>query len=89
MGASKVPEALLERLEKLSPGFSEDVQNLREALETRSTRAAEKALATRYLLTPGAGFAAGMTREEENALAIAATGRGYPEPPEPKEPKRG
>jgi len=80
MGASKVPEALLERIEKLSPGFSHDVRNLREASEVRSIRAAEKALSTRFLLTPGAAFKAGMTREEENALAVAANGRGYPEP---------
>ncbi len=80
MGASKVPEDLLQRIEKLSPGFSQDVQNLRAASEERSIRVAEKALATRFLLTPGAGFKAGMTRAEENALAVAARGQGYPEP---------
>jgi len=80
MGASKVPESLLARIEKLSPEFSEDVRILREVSDKRNVQAAEKALSTRFLLTPKAAFAAQMTRGELTAMAKMAHGQGYEDP---------
>jgi hypothetical protein len=80
MEKSLVPESLLQRLAKLSPGISVATRDLRAASEERDIRAAEKTLSTWFLLTPGAAKAAGMTQGESTAMTTLVHGRGYEEP---------
>jgi len=71
---------VLGELEKLSPGCADAVQTVRGASEGKTIRAAEKALGTTFLLTPGAAFRAGLTRQEEAAVSNLIREQGYEEP---------